>query len=266
MQIGANGLFFEIEDEGSEKSPVVFLIAGFGQQLTAWPAYFLQPLRAAGFRVIRMDNRDMGLSVHLDALGAPNLAWLLMQQKMGRPAPPPYTLQDMAQDSLAVLDALSIERAHVLGMSMGGMIAQRMALTAPRRLFSLTSIMSSSGAKNLPLGNPVLPATESLLNGQSLADAQRSFYPIGLLRQLAAVMCDTDRAEALSRITAPTLVVHGTEDPLLPLACGQDTQRRIVGAQLMTVAGMGHELTEGLMPQVMPRLLAHLQGNSPAQG
>lgn len=154
MKIKANGLELEVEDSGADgtqaERPVVLLISGLGLQLTDWPPALVQGLQDAGFRVVRFDNRDAGLSTHLDALGVPNLLWVGLQHRLGLKPRPPYTLEDMARDALGVLDALGIARAHVVGMSMGGMIAQRVALLAPERVLSLTSIMSSSGARGLP--------------------------------------------------------------------------------------------------------------------
>jgi pimeloyl-ACP methyl ester carboxylesterase len=158
MKIKANGIQIEVEDTGADGSqndrPVVLLIMGLGMQLIAWPPALVQGLVDAGFRVIRHDNSDIGLSQHFDHLGVPNLVWATLQHRLGLSPKAPFTLSDMAADAVGVLDALKIERAHIVGVSMGGMIAQRVAIAAPKRVLSLTSIMSSSGARGLPRAKP----------------------------------------------------------------------------------------------------------------
>ena len=158
MKIKANGIQIEVEDTGADGSqndrPVVLLIMGLGMQLIAWPPALVQGLVDAGFRVIRHDNRDIGLSQHFDHLGVPNLVWATLQHRLGLSPKAPFTLSDMAADAVGVLDALKIERAHIVGVSMGGMIAQRVAIAAPKRVLSLTSILSSSGARGLPRAKP----------------------------------------------------------------------------------------------------------------
>lgn len=295
MKIKSNGIDIEVEDSGADGSqegrPVVLLIMGLGMQLVAWPPAMVQSLRDAGYRVVRHDNRDVGLSSHLDHLGVPNLMWAGLQHKLGFKPRAPYSVHDMALDAIGVLDALGIARAHVAGVSMGGMIAQRVALAAPGRVQSLTSIMSSSGARGLP--NPELNVIKTLLNRPAssasadvvdhyvrlftaigspdftmpeadmreriLAGVERSFRPVGTLRQMLAVVADTGRADELHRITCPTLVLHGRADPLVPYACGEDTARRIPGAKMVGIDGMGHDLPPGVVAHVMVHLLAHLQ-------
>ncbi len=295
MQIRANGIAIEVEDTGAgaagESRPVVLLIMGLGMQLVAWPAQLVQTLVEAGYRVVRHDNRDVGLSHRFDALGKPNLIWQSIKYKMGMTPRAPYSLSDMAADSLGVLDALGIEQAHVVGASMGGMIAQRVALLAPQRTLSLTSIMSTSGAKGLPpprpevirallkrpadqqpqtvvdhyvnlfkvIGSPDFETPEPELRERILKGAERGFYPVGTLRQMMAVMADTTRAAQLAQVRVPTLVVHGKADPLVPYACGQDTARRIAGAQLFGIEGMGHDLAPGVVALMLAPLLAHLK-------
>ena len=289
MQIKANGISIEVEDSGGSGAALL-LVMGLGTQLVAWPADFVQALVAAGYRVIRHDNRDVGLSRHFDELGVPNLAWALTQARFGFTPRAPYQLADMAHDAVGVLDALGIAHAHVLGVSMGGMIAQRIALAVPERVLSLTSIMSSSGARGLPnprpdvlralmkrprddspsaqvehstallrlIGSPAFPTSDQELAAAVLAAAARSVNRAGVARQLLAVGADTRRAAELHRITAPTLVLHGKADPLVPFACGADTARRIPGAKLVAIDGMGHDLARGLLPQLLAPLLAHL--------
>lgn len=295
MKIRANGLEIEVEDSGpgadGHQRPAVLLIMGLGMQLIAWPAQMVQALVDAGYRVIRHDNRDVGLSQRLDGMGKPNMILEGLKYKLGLPPRAPYSLGDMAADALGVLDALGVARAHVVGASMGGMIAQRMALAAPQRVLSLTSIMSTSGAKGLPqarpqvirvllsrpngkhpqavvahyvklfqvIGSPGFPLSESELRERIVPGIERGFYPVGTLRQMLAVMADGRRAAQLAHITAPTLVVHGKADPLVPFECGEDTARRIPGAALVGIAGMGHDLPPGVVERLLQVLLPHLQ-------
>ncbi|MDB5857397.1 MAG: alpha/beta hydrolase [Ramlibacter sp.] len=290
MKVQANGLAFEVEESGPPGGPAVLLVMGLGMQLIAWPAEFVEPLVAAGYRVIRFDNRDIGLSDYLDHLGTPNILWESAKRRFGLPVRAPYQLHDLAADAIGVLDMLGIEQAHVVGASMGGMVAQRMALAAPQRLRSLTSIMSSSGARRLPgptpkvqrallgrprdrseeaivdhavhlfqlIGSPGFPVPESELRRRVQAAVRRSYHPAGALRQLTAIVADAQRANELERVRVPTLVLHGVDDPLVPLACGEDTAKRIPGARLVAVPGMGHDLPPGVVERLLPPLLAHL--------
>lgn len=291
MKVQANGMAIEVDDTGERNRPAVLLVMGLGMQLVAWPDAFVQALHGAGFRVIRFDNRDIGLSQHLDHLGTPNVLWESMKHRMGLPVRAPYRLQDMAADALGVLDALGVARAHLVGVSMGGMIAQRIALAAPHRVASLTSIMSSSGAPYLPgpkprvlrallsrpelageagivehtlklfhvIGSPGFPPDEVALRARILLATRRSVHPAGLLRQMVAIAADSHRADELAGLKLPTLVVHGQDDPLVPFACGQDTARRIPGARLLGVPGMGHDLPPGVVERLLGPLVPHLQ-------
>ena len=295
MRVVANGIALEVEDSGADGLqagwPVVLLVMGLGMQLIAWPPAFIRALVSAGFRVVRLDNRDIGLSEHLDHLGTPNLMWQTLKRRLGLRVDAPYSLEDMAQDAIGVLDALGIAQAHVIGASMGGMIAQRIALAAPGRVLSLTSMMSSSGSRHLPgpradvlralvhrpadrselamvdnavrffklIGSPAYPLDDKALGDAVRASMRRSFHPAGTLRQMLAVIADLTRAEELARVTVPTLVVHGRDDPLLPYACGVDTARRISGARLVGVPGMGHDLPPGVVDHILAPLLPHLE-------
>ena len=291
MKVRANGISLEVEDTGPADRPAVVLVMGLGMQLVAWPEPFIEALQAAGFRVVRFDNRDIGLSDKLDQFGVPNLMWEGLKHRIGLPVHAPYSVHDMAADTLGVMDALGIAQAHVVGVSMGGMIAQRVALAAPQRVRSLTSVMSSSGARYLPgpkahvlqallsrprghgekaivehymklfrvIGSPGFPLDEAQLRERILQGVRRSFHPAGTARQMAAIAADSRRADELPRIKAPTLVVHGKDDPLVPFACGQDTARRISGAQLVGVHGMGHDLPPGVVESILVPLLPHLR-------
>lgn len=303
MKIRANGIDIEIEDTAeinpqdgdAYTRPVVLLIMGLGMQLVAWPAQLVEALVDAGFRVIRMDNRDIGLSQHFDHLGKPNLLWAGIKYKLGLPVRAPYSLHDMAKDALGVLETLDIEQAHVVGVSMGGMIAQRVALAAPHAVLSLTSIMSSSGAKGLPqanpavtrvllsrpvsntpeaivdhyvklfkaIGSPGFPVPEDEMRERILVGAQRNFHPEGTQRQMMAIVADRSRADELSRIACPTLVLHGKADPLVPFAHGEDTAARIPRARLAGLDGMGHDLPPEPVSWILDELIPHLQAAQP---
>ena len=280
----------EVEDSGGAGEPVL-LIMGLGGQLIHWPLQVTEPLMAAGYRVIRIDNRDAGLSQSLPELGRPHLAWHGLRLALGGSPKPPYALTDMAQDTVGVLDELGIACAHVVGMSMGGMIAQRMAIGWPDRVRSLVSIMSSSGARGLPglqpkvlkvllakprgrdreaviryyldffrvVGSPTHPVPESALRPFIEATIDRAYNPEGNLRQLAAVMADTGRAAALARIKAPTLVLHGSDDPFVPLACGRDTASRIPGARFTPIDDMAHMLEPEVCERLLPPIITFLR-------
>ncbi|MCK9516242.1 MAG: alpha/beta hydrolase [Ottowia sp.] len=290
MKIKAGTVALEVEDTGGS-GPAVLLIMGLGMQLTAWPDELVAALADAGYRVIRHDNRDAGLSQYFDGVRSPGLfsSWLRLQ--VGLPLRPPYTLADMAGDVRALLDALDVAQAHVVGASMGGMIAQRLALAAPERVRSLTSLMSSSGARGLPgptrrvmrvmmarppahagdaavahyvrllqlLAGPDFPRPDAQLRQDAASALARAWHPQGTRRQMLAVAADTERAHELARLRVPTLVVHGRDDPLLPLACGVDTAQRIPGARLEVVDGMGHDLPPALVPVLAPLLLQHFE-------
>jgi pimeloyl-ACP methyl ester carboxylesterase len=293
MKIIVNSIAIEVEDTGGTGVPVL-LVMGLGMQLVAWPPAFVQSLVDAGYRVLRHDNRDIGLSQHFDDLGTPNMLWAMLKYRLGLTIQPPYSLNDMASDALGVLDSLGIAQAHVVGVSMGGMIAQRMALAAPQRLRSLTSIMSSSGARGLPaaqphvlralmsrptgtdtnavvahyerlfgiIGSPGFPMEPALTRERIRMGIERSYHPAGTVRQMAAIAADNQRADALRSLRRPTLVLHGKADPLVPYACGQDTAQRIAGAKLVGIEGMGHDLAPGVVTAMMPHLLPFLAQHS----
>ena len=297
MKIVANGINIEVEDSGAgpdadgKERPAVVLIMGLAMQLVAWPLPFVQALVDAGYRVIRFDNRDIGLSRHFDEQGVPNVVWAALKLRLGGAVKTGYTLTDMARDTLGVLDALNVQKAHIVGVSMGGMIAQRVALAAPGRTLSLTSIMSTSGARGLPqarpqviralmsrpktttpqdigdfyvkllkvIGSPAYPVPEAEVRERANVAFTRNFHPQGIPRQMMAIMADTERAQALQNIQVPTLVVHGTEDGLVPFACGQDTARRIPNARFVPVEGMGHDLPPGVVQRLLVSMLPHFK-------
>lgn len=279
MQIQANGLPIEVDDQGPGDGPVVLLIMGLGMQLIAWPQALVDLLIARGFRVVRFDNRDIGLSQHFDHAGLPNMVLAGLRYTLRLPVKSPYTLADMARDALAVLDALGIAQAHVCGASMGGMVAQHLAAEAPQRVASLTLMMTTSGARALPqpawsvrralmsrpmgkgaeaaadwivnvlrvIGSPGYPMNTQAMRQRAIESVQRAWHPAGSARQLLAIVADGDRTPLLARIKAPTRIVHGIADPLVPLACGQQLAKCIAGAQTVFIPGMGHDLPDALL-------------------
>lgn len=288
--VGANGIRIEYESHGDADRPAIVLIMGLGMQLVAWPDEFVAGLVARGFRVVRFDNRDTGLSTQFDDRPAGPLMAAVMRWTFGWPVPAPYTLDDMANDTIGLLDALAIERAHVVGASMGGMIAQLVAIRHPARVRSITSIMSSSGARRLPppgldaflaltrrpardaglddlvahyvnlfrvIGSPVYPTPQPLLQQRLRVSLARAYRPLGTLRQMLAILAAGDRSLLLPRITAPTLVIHGDADPLLPVAHGKDTAAKIPGARLEIIPGMGHDLPPALLPRLAELIASH---------
>lgn len=289
QQTTANGISITFEDKGPRDAPVILLVMGLGGQLTLWPDEFVDALNAHGFRTIRYDNRDVGLSTRFDGAGVPNLKWMFVKMMLRLPVRPAYRLADMAADGVALLDHLGIDRAHIVGVSMGGMISQHIAARYPERVLSLTSIMSSSGNPKLPradkeamavlanrpmsgdpedmiaysvraarvIGSPAYPSEEERLQRRVRSDFERGWYPQGVARQMAAIVADGDRRAMLKTITAPTLVVHGEADPLVPLAAGKDTAANIPGARLMTIPGMGHDLPLALVDTLADAVAAH---------
>ena len=281
MQIVANGIAIEVDDQGLPSGQPLLLIMGLGMQLLGWPQALVQMLVSRGFRVLRMDNRDAGLSQNFDGVGVPSLAWSALRHTLRLPVSAPYTITDMAEDARGVLDVLGIQRAHVCGASMGGMIAQHLAAKHPHRVKSLTLMMSTTGARRLPQpGWPVQRALMSRPAGRDTAAVvrhlehvlqvigspgyrpeperqrarlqamvQRAWRPAGTARQLIAVAADGDRTALLSRITAPTRVIHGEADPLIPVAAGRDLVARIAGAVGDFIPGMGHDLPDELLPR-----------------
>ncbi len=282
MQIAANGIALEVEDHGSPHGEPLVLIMGLGMQLVTWYAEFVGMLVARGFRVIRFDNRDIGLSQRFDHVGVPNLALDAARYAFGLKVASPYALADMADDTAGLLDALGIRAAHICGASMGGMIAQHLAVRHPEKVKSLTLMMTSSGSRRLPgpslkvrgalisrpadprniesviahyvklyrlIGSPDHPASEAQLNERLGLAVRRSHRPQGSARQLVAIAADGDRSKMLAQIRQPTQVIHGLADPLVPVAAGRDLAARIAGAELDLITGMGHDLPDALWPR-----------------
>jgi pimeloyl-ACP methyl ester carboxylesterase len=292
MTIGeaqVNGIKVTFEDKGAKDAPVILLVMGLGGQLTLWPDEFVDALVAHGFRTIRYDNRDVGLSTRFESAGVPNLKWMFVKAALRLPVRTAYTLADMAADGIGLLDHLGIAKAHIVGASMGGMISQHIAARYPDRTLSLTSIMSTTGNPRLPrankeamavlanrpmsgdpeamiaysvraarvIGSPAYPAAEERLQRRVRHDFERGWYPQGVARQMAAIVADGDRRAMLATIKAPTLVIHGEADPLVPLAGGKDTAASIPGARLMTIPGMGHDLPLALVDTLADAVAGH---------
>lgn len=285
----ANGIPIHYEDHGNPGDPVILLIMGFGAQLTLWPIELVDALVAQRYRVIRYDNRDIGLSHKLDGVKAPGAVKLALMNRFGLTPRVPYTLGDMADDGAGLLDALGIEAAHIAGASMGGMIAQRFAARHPGRTQSLISIFSTTGNPRLPaarkeamqalltrpqsaeesvlvehgmmlartIGSPGYPTDEERLRANVTAAVRRSVYAEGPTRHLAAILADGDRRKLLRSLDVPTLVLHGEDDPLIPVAAGHDTAASIPGARLRTIAGWGHDLPLALVDELAGEMAAH---------
>ncbi len=282
MQIAANGIAIEVDDQGLPGGEPLLMIMGLGMQLVGWPEELVQELVSRGFRVLRFDNRDAGLSKGFDELGVPNVALAAIGHALHLPIKAPYSLADMAADALGVLDALGIQRAHVCGASMGGMIAQHLAAKHPERVKSLTLIMTTTGSRRLPqpglrvrralisrpadrsteaivrhlegvlkvIGSPGYPPEPARLRSRVEAIVRRAWRPKGTARQIVAVAFDGDRTPLMPKISAPTQIIHGEADPLVPVEAGRDLARRIAGARADFIPGMGHDLPLQLAPRI----------------
>lgn len=280
-RVQANGVELEYDTFGDPADPALVLIMGLGAQLIDWPEEFARQLAGHGFHVLRFDNRDAGKSTWLDDLPVPDLAALLA----GGGAPP-YTLADLADDTVGLLDALDIDRAHIVGASMGGMVAQRVVLDHPDRVLSLTSIMSTTGDPSVGqpseaalavLLRPAAPdrasaiagavsgyrvfastgfdITDEYLRDRAEAAYDRGYHPVGGTRQLAAIVTAEDRTTGLHGVTVPALVIHGEVDQLIDPSGGRATAAAIPGADLLLVPGMGHDLPTGAWPQIVDAIV-----------
>lgn len=279
----ANGIEIEYETFGSRQDPALLLIMGLGAQLTLWPESLCEGLAEQGFFVVRYDNRDVGLSTDFDEAGLPNLMDAFAKLMKGETVDAPYLLSDMAADAIGLLDALGIDRAHMVGGSMGGMIAQVIAATHPTRTRSLVSIMSTSGRYGLPAGKPEAVAMLSaqpegtereqlIAHGIKLRtvisgpgyptdpaamralverNVDRRYYPPGAARQYLAIMASGPRVDLLKTVKVPTLVLHGEDDPLLPVECGRDVAALVPGAKIETFPGWGHDVPEQMVPKLV---------------
>src|SRR3984957_19137635 len=280
-RVRANGIDIEYESFGRESDPLILLIMGFGAQLIFWPEALCQGLAAKRFSIVRFDNRDAGKSTHLVSETAPEPRALFAEVMSGRQPYVPYALDDMADDAVGLMDALGVSHAHIVGASMGGMIAQLVAINYPGRTKSLISIMSTTGRRDLPPGNPEtlsvlfrpprstsredlinagvevqkalagpgFPASEAEMRARAELRMDRAPLDLaGVARQSAALIVAQPRNALLKQVRCPTLVMHGADDPVIPTAGAKDTAESIPGAELIVVPGMGHDFPPALVP------------------
>jgi pimeloyl-ACP methyl ester carboxylesterase len=259
-----NGVSIAYTSVGDVSAPPVLMVMGLTASHRLWGEDLINGLVDAGYRVILFDNRDTGESARLDELGEPTLWWQMLKSTLGFDVTAPYSLGDMAQDGIAVLDALQIPKAHIVGASMGGMIAQIIAAQHPQRSESLVSIMSTTGAPHLPSAEA--DAQDDLLGiADSEGEASTQLQDIGIFpeampRQLMAIISAGDRSAEVQSITVPTLVLHGEDDTLLPPPHGAHTHELIQGSKLITYPGMGHNMPEQVVPLIVVAMSAHFAG------
>jgi pimeloyl-ACP methyl ester carboxylesterase len=287
-----NAIELEYETFGADGAEPVLLIMGLGGQLVGWTEEFCEALAARGHRVIRFDNRDVGLSSKIEGVEHDSVIDALQNARAGRPVRAPYLLRDMAADAVGLLDALGLAQAHVVGASMGGMIAQTLAIEFPARARTLVSIMSTTGARDLPppspeamkallfapaktrqeasdqavaawrvIGSPGFPFDEKRVRARAERQWDRCHHPAGFARQLVAIQGSGSRREALRALRVPTLVIHGEDDPLVPVTGGRDTQAAIPGAQGLYIPGMGHDLPVELYTTLVNAISEHARAH-----
>jgi pimeloyl-ACP methyl ester carboxylesterase len=287
--VAANGIQIEYDTFGDASFPALLLIMGGGSQMIFWEVEFCELLAKRGHFVIRFDNRDVGLSTKFEEAGIPDM----MAAMEGKPVDLAYSLDDMADDALGLLDALGIGKAHICGASVGGMIAQVISYRYPERVLSLTSIMSSTGNPQLPqikadvlaavykpapegreayiehsvnlwrtLWSPGFPFDEKRLRKVMAESYDRSYYPQGMARQSAAVIAHGYRRSSLASIKVPTLVIHGDEDPFMSVEGGKETAQLIPGAELLIINGMGHDMPKEAWSEIIDAISHHtMQAN-----
>jgi len=292
-KVTANDITIEVEDYGNKDDPVILLIMGLAAQLTFWPEDFVQSLVDGGYRVVKFDNRDIGLSHKYDNVKAPNPVWQIFVKKfLPSRKMAPYSLTDMAGDAVGVMDALGIEQAHVVGVSMGGMISQILAAEYPERVRTLIPVMTSTNAPGLPgaaphvqkalfrltsnrpteteaaiargievftlIGSPAGSRDRDALEQLVRQSVERSNYPQGPKRQLAAIIGTGNLSDWSKRVQAPTLVIHGKADPLVPYQCGEDVAAKIPGAKLELIDDMGHDMPPSKLDRITKLVLDHI--------
>lgn len=288
--VKVNGVNIAHQLHGDPQHPTLLLIHGLSTPLTGWPRAMVDAFVAANFQVLLLDNRDVGRSDLLEHLPIPNMGWVMTKLKLGLSIHPPYQLEDMMQDIIALLDALNLAAVNVIGASMGGMIAQLMAIHHPLRVKTLTSIMSTTGYKTLPgiekniretlmqkpaskdyqdrmayhikkwqvIGSPDYPSSDTDLHHYVDTMLQRGITAKGTMRQMLAIMAASNREEALSKLDIPTLVIHGDCDGLVNIAGGKATANAIPNAKLKIYPGMGHDFPIELIPSIVDDILAHV--------
>lgn len=295
--VDANGITLAYESFGRTENESILMIQGTGAQLTAWPEALCKNLARQGYRVIRFDNRDVGLSSKLDSLGMPDWASIIPAIGSCDSSFLPYSLEDMGMDVIGLMDALKIKKAHIVGASMGGAIAQLVAINFPERVITMTSIMASSGNPNAAKGNsevlglmaapppqtnnrealeaylftiykaigsPGYPTEELELMKIIVENLDRSWYPMGSTRQAAAVIIgeNCDRRDKLKNITVPALVIHGEDDPVVNIEAGKEVASAIPNAKFVSVPGMGHDLPKALIPTISDEIILMIKNSS----
>lgn len=288
----ANGIEIAYESHGDPAAPTIVLIMGLAAQLEMWPADFIDSLVKAGYHVIRFDNRDIGLTTKFEGARTPNLVLQILLRRIGIKLKTPYDLSDMAADTAGLMDALGIDDAHIIGVSMGGMIGQFLAATYPDRINSLTAIMTTTGNPKLPrpsreimramMRRPEPPTTREEIIARSvaafdvigtpgedhntngmrdriIASVDRDYTPSGPVRQTAAILASGDFRNMTRRIGTPTLVIHGSADPLVSPEAGKDIAAIVPGAQFELIEGMGHDIPPTYLPQITQLILDHLR-------
>jgi pimeloyl-ACP methyl ester carboxylesterase len=287
--VNSNGLQLAYEEYGNAADPAMLMVQGLGMPLSGWPPALLDGLVAEGFRVIIFDNRDIGRSELLQEMKVPNMLVQTLRRKFGFRVKAPYQLNDMMLDTVGLMDALQIESAHVVGISMGGMISQLLAIHEPQRVRTLTSIMSTTGSRKLP--GPTKEVTRHIVRGprsrtdegrlefqwklwrmlggpgyrlsdEELAEFlrrnfERGLTAAGIARQTLAILAAPSRAAELRKIDVPSLIIHGDADPLVPVECGLDTARAIPGARTAIIEGMGHDLPIALTERLVRLITQH---------
>ena len=282
--VRANGIDIEYDEFGSPGDPGFLLVMGFSAQMTAWDERFCRQVADNGFRVVRYDNRDVGLSSRVTDGPTPDV----MKALFGDHSTASYTIADMADDAAALLDALDMAPAHVLGVSMGGMIVQSLVTRHPDKIRSLCSVMSTTGDQSVGqasaeaigalispppanrdeagdrtlvatkvIGSPDFPQEEAVLRERAMAAFDRSNDPVGVARQLVGIAASPDRTADLASVTVPTLVIHGAVDPLIDVSGGEATAKAIPGAELLVIPGMGHDLPPQLWTQIIDAAAAN---------
>lgn len=283
------GISIHYEDRGALDAPAILLIMGLGAQMTVWPEDFCNGLVQKGFRVIRFDNRDVGLSTHIDAHTSPNLVKTWMLSRMNKKVDTPYKIKDMVKDTISLMDGLNIKKAHIVGASMGGMIGQVLTAKHKKRVLSLTSLMSTTGRAGIPkanprvllhlsrrpkkakpeqainyivkmnqlIGSPAYPEEEDTLFEDARFNYERAQNTSGYKRQLLAVTATKDRRKLVKKIKVPTLIIHGTQDAMIPVRAAKTAARRIKRAKLKIIDGMGHNIPKALIPKLVKLISKH---------
>lgn len=286
--VKVNDIEIVYDSFGKHSDPPMLLIMGLSMQMIGWDELFCEELAKRGYWVIRFDNRDVGLSTKFEEAGIPDLMELMMKSQQGEAIEAPYTLSDMTADAVGLLDVLNISTAHIVGASMGGMIGQTIAINYPERVKTLTSIMSSTGNPELPEPEPealsiliTIPPSERAENIEQSVEAwrvlngpkfsldeelireragrafDRCYYPAGSVRQMSAILASGSRKEDLRNVKAPTLVIHGDADPLVPIEGGKETASSIPGAELLIIEGMGHSIPVEVALRIIEAIAQH---------